>query len=205
MLIVLVGDLIGIGTVASMLGHKVHEHSGGYRWPITPTHGMAQCLALFVITGFLLAGMFRMASNQLRGRTPRIEDLFTITDVWLDVLLASLLYGVAFIIGSWFCLIPGWIAAGLFMFALPLVVEAKLPATGAMIQSWHALKSEWLKVTVLHFVLFVLAGAGIVLFGIGVFVTGPLYCLSIALLYRDFFPHHPKAAWKSTTDPFAEI
>jgi len=203
--IVLLGNLIVTGIVASVLGHNMGRHHGGYRWPITPIHGTAQYLANFAITGFFLAGMLRMASNQIRGRAPRVEDLFAIPNVWFDVVLGSVLYGAAIFVGSWFCFIPGLIAAGLFMFTLPLVVEAKLPATGAMIQSCHALKSQWLTATVFHFVLSLLAGSGALLCGIGVIFTGPLYCLSIAILYREFFPDHVSPAWKSSKDPFPDI
>jgi hypothetical protein len=117
----------------------------------------------------------------------------------------SVLYGAAIFVGSWFLFVPALIAAGVFMFALPLVVEARLPATGAMIQSWHALKSQWLAATIFHFVLSLVAGAGVLLCGIGVIFTAPLYCLSIAVLYHDFFPHHVSPAWKSSKDPFPDI
>ena len=204
-LIVLLGNMLVGSALAGMAGRHGSGHFGGYRWPITPMHGFAQYVAAFVISGFFLAGMLRMAGNQMRGRAPRVEDLFAITDVWLDVVLASVLYGAAIFVGSWFCFIPGLIAAGVFMFTLPLVVEAKLPATGAMIQSWHALKSQWLTATAFHFVLSLLAGSGAILCGIGLIFTAPLYCLSIAVLYRDFFPYHASPAWKPAKDPFPDI
>jgi len=205
MLIVLVGNVILTGAIYSVLGIHDRGHHGGFRWPITPVHGVVQYLVSFVITGFFLAGMIRMASNQIRGRAPRVEDLFGITDVWLDVVLGSVLYGAAIFVGAWFFLIPGLIAAGVFMFTLPLVVEGKLPATGAMIQSWHTLKSQWLTATIFQFVLFLVAGAGALLCGIGLLLTGPLYCLSIAILYHDLFPYQTKPVWKPSRDPFPDI
>jgi hypothetical protein len=204
-LIVLVGNLVVTGVVASMLGHGRGVHHGGFRWPVTPVHGVAQYLANFAITGFFLAGMLRMAFNQIRDRAPRVEDLFSIPDSWLDVVLGSVLYGSAIFVGFWFCFIPGLIAAGVFMFTLPLVVDAKLPATGAMIQSWHALKSQWLAATVFHFLLTLLAGLGAILCGIGIIFTAPLYCLSVALLYREFFPGGAIPASKPAKDPFPDI
>lgn len=204
-LIVVLANMVVTGAIASVLGHGGHRHHGGYRWPITPIHGFTQYISMFAVTGFLLGGMLRMAGNQMRGRAPRVEDLFAVTDTWLDVVLVSILYGAAIFVGSWFCLIPGFIAAGVFMFALPLVVEARLPATGAMIQSWHALKSQWLTATVFHFILSLLAGAGALLCGIGIVFTAPLYCLSIAVLYHDFFPYGATPAWKPSKDPFPDI
>jgi uncharacterized membrane protein len=155
--------------------------------------------------GFFLGGLVRMATKQVQGHEARIEDLFSITDVWFDLLLSSLLYGAATFIGTMFCVIPGLIVSGLFMLAIPLVVEARLPATGALIQSWNALKAQWLMATVLHIVLMLVAISGSLLCGIGVLMTGPLYSLSLAILYHDFFPTSGMTAEKEHTGPYPEI
>jgi hypothetical protein len=162
-------------------------------------------LIYYMSMGFFLGGMIRMASKQVQGQVPRIEDLFTVTDVWFDLLLCSLLYGLAIFIGSIFCVIPGLIVSSLFMLGIPLVVEGRLPATGALIQSWNALKSQWLTATVFHFVLILLLHSGLVLCFVGVLLTGPIYSLSLAILYHDFFPASGTSAWKKHTEPFAEI
>jgi uncharacterized membrane protein len=125
--------------------------------------------------------------------------------VWLDLILGSVLYGAAIFVAAWFCFIPAFIAAGVFMLALPLVVEGRLPATGAMIQSWHALKSQWLTATIFHLVLSLLAGSGAILCGIGLLVTGPLYSLSVAFLYHDFFPYSATSAGKDAKNTFPDI
>ena len=73
------------------------------------------------------------------------------------------------------------------MLAIPLVAEGQLPATGAIIQSWHALKSQWLTAAVFHWVLFIVAFSGFFLCGVGVLFTGPIYCLAVTILYHNFF------------------
>ena len=103
------------------------------------------------------------------------------------------------------CAIPGFIVSGLFMLAIPLVVEGRLPATGALIQSWNALKSQWLVATLFHFVLILAALSGVLLCGVGVFFTGPLYCLAISILYRDFFSSSALGSWKKHPEPFPEF
>ncbi len=167
--------------------------------------GAVRFITSTVVSGFFLGGMIRMAGRQIRGGTPRIEDLFSITDCWFDLVLVSFLIGVATSIGFALCIVPGIIVSGLFMLAIPLVAEGRLPATGALIQSWHALKSQWLTAAIFHAVLIIVAVAGIMCCFIGVFVTGPLYCLSVALLYQQFFgwgavPHSNKPA-----DPFPDV
>jgi uncharacterized membrane protein len=159
---------------------------GGFRL-FLPASGVVQFAVYTVVTGFLLGGMIRMASNQLRGRAPRIEDLLSVTDVWFDLLLVGLLCGAAIALGTAVCVIPGFIVFGVLMLAIPLVVERRLPATAAIIQSWHALKSQWLTATFFHVVLAIVSVSGAILCGIGVLFTGPLYSLAIALLFREFF------------------
>jgi hypothetical protein len=181
-----------------------HGH-GGFREFAPPTGGALQFLVSTVVSSFFLGGMVRMASNQLRGHPPRVEDLFSVTDVWFDLLLGGFLYGLATLLGCILCVIPGFIVSGLLMMTIPLVVEGRLPATGAIKMSWNALKSQWLVATVFHFVLILAALSGVLLCGIGVLVTGPLYSLSLAILNREFFPTTALGSWKKHGEPYAEI
>src|SRR5207247_698488 len=148
MLIVLIAN----SAVFALLDVKWPGGRGGFRLPMPPGAFATQYLASTVISGFFLGGLIRMAGNQVRSRVPRVEHLYAVTDVWLDLLLAALFYGAATFLGSLLCVIPGVIVGGLLMFAIPLVVEARLPATGAILQSWSALKSQWLTATAFHFV-----------------------------------------------------
>src|SRR5262249_54296184 len=141
------------GAVLAMLGSHRVGGRGGFRLPLNPGTSALQYMVTTVVAGFFLGGLIRMAGNQLRGRAPQVEDLFSITDVWLDVLMASLLYAAATFVGFLLCAIPGLIVAGLLMFTIPLVVESRLPATAAVMQSWNALKSQWLAATAFHLVL----------------------------------------------------
>jgi hypothetical protein len=204
MLIVTTGYSIVTGGMFAILdvGH-VHR-PGGFRLFLTPGGHVLPFLVSTVVTSVFLGGMIRMASNQLRGRAPRIEDLFSVTDVWFDLILVALLNGVATSLGFMLCAFPGLIVSGLFMLAIPLVVEGRLPATGALIQSWNALKSQWLVATLFHFVLILAAVSGVVLCGFGVFFTGPLYCLAISILHRDFFAS-ALGSWKKQPGPIPEL
>jgi hypothetical protein len=162
-----------------------------------PSSGVSLVPAIVsaIIGGFFLGGMMRMAVGQVRGRAPRVEDLFSISDVWFDLVLGSALLGLLVSLGLSVFVIPGLIAAGLLFFMYPLIVDGRLPATGAIIQSFHALKSQWVQATVVHLALGFVAGLGFLAFGIGWLVTGPLYVLSVAVLYRDFFLAAQSPLW----------
>jgi hypothetical protein len=204
MLIVMTCYSLVNGGLLAMVDGGPGPGPGGFRL-FFPATGALQFLVSTVVSGLFLGGMIRMASNQVRGRAPRIEDLFSVTDCWFDLLLAALLLGAASALGTVLCVIPGLIVFGLFMLGVPLVVEGRLPATGALIQSWEALKSQWLTVTVFHLVLILVAISGLLLCFVGVFFTGPLYSLSIAILYHDFFPAGPLDARHKPAEPLAEI
>ena len=128
------------------------------------------------------------------------------TDVWFDLVLGSALLGLLLSIGIG-PLRPGLIAAGLLMFTYPLIVDGRLPATGAMIQSFEALRSQWLLAIVVHLVIVAVLALGISLLGIGLLVTGPIAALSIAVLYRELFLNPYSPTWekpKAPADEFAE-
>ncbi len=162
MLIVMTGySVVTAGLFAVFDVGPVHVRGhGGFRQFFSPAGPVQPYFLSSVVTSIFLGGMIRMASNQVRGRTPRVEDLLSVGDVWFDLLLVSILNAAATSLGFMLCAIPGFIVSGLFMLAIPLVVESRLPATGALKESWSALKSQWLAATVFHCVLIVLAVSG---------------------------------------------
>jgi uncharacterized membrane protein len=203
-LIVMVCFSATVGICMAVVDGRGHAH-GGFRLPLSPGAGILPFTVSAIVSAFLVGGMVRMASNQLRGGTLRIEDLFSVTDCWFDLLLTGFLYGIATAIGHMLCVIPGLIVSALFMLAIPLVVEGRLPATGALIESWNSLKSQWLTATVFNFLLVVLAMSGVIFCGIGIFVTGPLYSLAIAIMYRQFYSAAALGNWRKQAEPFPEI
>ena len=58
-----------------------------------------------------------------------------------------------------------------------------MPSRGA----GSALSSQWLTATIFHIVLCLISSSGFLLCGVGILFTGPLYSLSIALLFHEFF------------------
>jgi hypothetical protein len=201
MVCVLVGEgavtgamkIAGAGMFGGLLG------LGGQRVPVL--HGLMG----LIIAGFFIGGMCRMAINQVRGRRPQLEDLFSVTDVWFDLVLGSFLLGIPLLIGWNMLVIPGLIVAGLFMFMYPLIVDGHLPATGAMLRSFYATKSQWLLASVVHLAIAAAAGFGVLLGGIGLIFTGPLYCLSLAVLYADVFLNPYSPTWDKPHEPFGDF
>lgn len=162
-------------------------------------------LLFAAIHGLILGAMINMADNQVQGRAPRLSHLLDLNGMWFDVVLGSCLVAIVITIGFSFCVIPGFIASGLFLFTIPLIVVNRFTAVEAMTQSFTALKSQWLGATVFQVALPMVALSGLLLCGLGLVFTLPLYPLSLALLNRQFFAGAMVPEPKKPGDPFPEI
>jgi hypothetical protein len=186
-LIVLIGYSVVGGMIYSLFRVKPIGGPGAFWIGLSPKRQAMPIILSTVVISPFLGGMFRMACRQIRGQHVGIETLFSVVDVLPQLILGSILYGLATFLGFFVLVVPGFIAAGVLMFTIPLIVDGGLPATDAMGQSWHALKHQWLSATLFHIVAGFVAWIGFCFCVVGFIVTAPLYCLSIAVLYRDFF------------------
>jgi len=186
-LIVLFVNSVFGGLVFSAFGFK-HHHRPWPFWIGLSRPGLAvHFVVSTVVIGLLLGGMYRMACLQIRGRPVGVATLFSVVDVLPQLLLGLVLYALAAYAGFCLLVLPGFIVLGVLMFTLPLIVDGGLDAPEALGQSWRALKGQWLVAAVFHAVAVFVAWMGVCCAGVGLLLTAPLYCLSIAVLYRDFF------------------
>lgn len=188
MLIVLVGNSL-VSKFADALFH-LGGNGGiiGFRWPMPREEMAVQVVLAALINGFFVGGMLRMACRQVRGERIQVSDLFSVVDVLNELALGSILCAAMVALVSFICfVIPGLILHGLLMFTIPLIVDGRLRAIAAIRQSVIALKSQWISAAAFHVVTSFLSGIGTCFFCIGILLTGPIYVLSIAILYRDFF------------------
>jgi hypothetical protein len=201
MLIVLVVyPLVGTALFA-LFGARWPGGWGGFRLPPGPSEGALHSVGTTIVVGFFLGGMIRMAHRQVLGGVPRIEDLFSVVDVGLHLLAGAVFYEAATFLAGLICVIPGLIVSGLLMFLFPLIVIARRPATVAFSESWSILGPQWLTAAVFHLVLSLLSASGAFLCCVGILFTGPLYSLSIAILFHEFY--EPTSAFDSKKVPGA--
>ncbi len=187
-IVVIVAYGLVSGLVASIFGIKSLNSFGMFRWRMPPGGSMVHGVLSGLVTGFFVGGMFRMACRQVRGQRFGVEDLFSVFDVLGELMLGSVLYAAALMVATLICfVIPGLLVNGLLMFTFPLIVDRRMPAPAAMAMSWNTLKSQWLMATLFHLVVVFLSGLGVVLCGVGLLLSAPLYVMAIAVLYRDFF------------------
>lgn len=197
MLIVMIANSIIGSALFAAFGAPWHGGRGGFRLPMVPDRSAMAYVGTVVVACLCLGGMIRMASRQVLTGDVRIEDLFSVVDVGFHLLAGAVFYAAATFLGAMLCIVPGAIVSGLLMFTLPLIVIARRPATEAVAESWRALAPQWLAATVFHLVLGAVSGLGSLLCCVGILITGPLYSLSIALLFHQFYePTRPTFAAK---------
>src|SRR5947209_2711059 len=81
MLIVLIAISLVGSALFPLFGERWPGGHGGFRLPTSPHEHALHYVGTVVVGGFFLGGMIRMASHQVLGRVPRIEDLFSVVDV----------------------------------------------------------------------------------------------------------------------------
>ncbi len=145
--------------------------------------------ALGILVGaFFMAGLYKMALNQIDGHPISLNDLFSGGQYFGQMLIGQVLFNIALLIGFLLCCIPGFMLMGGLMFWTPLVVDRKMDAIGAMTTSWNTLKSQVFTAVGFLIVVGLAALVGVVACCVGVLFTGPIGVLAPALVYRSFFP-----------------
>jgi hypothetical protein len=153
----------------------------------------AQTLIITVIGAFFTAGLFRAAIKQVRGLPIGVADLFGVGDVLGSVIVASILTTLAVYAGLILCIIPGIYIGARLSLTIPLIADGRLKATEAMGMSWRALKGQVFAAFIFAFIVGIVAELGLIACLVGGLFTVPLYPLSYAILYRDFFLSGPPA------------
>ena len=153
---------------------------------MTIVGGLVLGLLVLAVNAYLHAGLVRTAVKQLRGETIQVGDLFSAGDVYLPAMITEILRALGVWVGTMLCIVPGYLAAGVWIFAQPLTVERRLPPMDSLRTSWEATRPHmWMYlVWFLLYALIISAGS---IIAIGVLATYPIGHLMIMVSYRDVF------------------
>ncbi len=154
---------------------------------VVPLLGVMGGLITLCLSAFMLGGIYRTAFKQMRGEAISVRDLFSAGDVFLSMLGALFLVGLSVAIGAVFCLVPGFLAAGLFFFTFPLIVEKRLGVIEAMQRSFDLTRPNMWMFMLFAFVVAILGSLGQLACYVGMLVTYPLQFLIAAAAYKDCF------------------
>ncbi len=161
---------------------------------------LASGLSAGILAGPLFAGFIiitlKIYDNKAQDLT--IKDLFSGFSFFLQSFLLFLVWGLLTLVASAILNILPFIgmlasiclqvAAGAFlMFALFLIVDKKMDFWPASMESINLVKTNFWPFLSLALVAGILGYIGIIIFGIGVIVTLPIYFCIITIAYRKSF------------------
>jgi uncharacterized membrane protein len=141
----------------------------------------------FLLSVFLWGGLWRTATKQLRGEEISVRDLFSVGDVYLRLLGASIVLAILVFLGAIFFFFPALIVIGLLHYTIPLIVDRGLSIGNAMNASFNATKGHWFVYTLFAVVVSLIGQAGAFLCYVGLLASIPLQYTIFAIAYRDTF------------------
>lgn len=147
-----------------------------------------------LVDAFFVAGAFSMAIKHIRTGRARIELPFSGGSHYPQMLLLCVLWHLLLTMGMIACILPCFILAGLFFISPLLVLDRGMNAVDALVTSLRVLQRKAIEATLLVVLTVLVALAGVIACGVGVFITLPMIFLVPCLLYRDLLGWSPSGS-----------
>ncbi len=152
-------------------------------------------VTLTLLYPVMLAGYIQAILMMIRtGREPRIQDLFSQMQLFLPLLVFSIVMIIAVAIGFMMLYLPGIaVICGMgfaFLYTLPLMTDRRLGLQEALKQSWQMAVQGNIAdhvVVVILVMAFLTIGYSVFL---GFLFTQPFATVFLLLIYRDRISHH---------------
>ena len=161
----------------------------GYALPALIIFGVCLTVIGILIVGPLLCGFYYIIFQRMKGQQATTGDLFKGFDVLWDALLAwVIIFAVTFIVGlvPFLGIILSLLVGAPFIFVFPLIWEKRLSFIDAIKESLQLFQERWSDLLPFYVVASLVGAAGVLLVGIGVIFTFPIYVYATACLYRDW-------------------
>ncbi len=142
-------------------------------------------LVMLVLSGPLAAGWYYVAFRLIKQQVPTFNDFFLGFNNFLPLFLANLLVNIFVAIGMVLLIVPGVFLVVAYMFTIPLIVDRRFDFWAAMETSRKLITRQWFAIFVFVLVLVLINVVGVLLLGVGLFVTIPLTSCAVAAAYED--------------------
>jgi hypothetical protein len=153
--------------------------------------GFAYLVLLYAAIRYgVLYGFVRGA----RGETPEVNDIFKVTDNYMNVVLSGLVTTVIIGIGFMALLIPGIYFACRLVFVPYLVVERKMEVVPALRESWDISKGKAWTIFLMGLTAIPIALLGLLMCGVGILFSLVWIHAAFASLYVALTPGQTVAA-----------
>lgn len=155
---------------------------------------LAILLPISAIEGILLGGLqwalytgISLATIEYADTgSTKFETLFSGFKNFGQLLLASILYSIALMVGFVCCIVPMFYLIGALAFTQLIVIKEHIPAIPAMKRSYALLKPFAWSMAGLIIVTGLLNIVGFLACCVGLLVTMPIMYMVVGLAYRDF-------------------
>jgi hypothetical protein len=169
--------------------------------------GILSMVTLGILAGPLVAGLLVLCLKLLRGENGEWKEIFNHFDQFLPTFLVTLvLWGASLaiwiiasfpFIGWLIQIIVGPVLGLLYFLTIGFVVDKKMKPLEALQRSINFFAAEPLLLWMYGLLFGILGGIGVILFGIGVFLTIPFGVAGFAIAYQGLsskvaFPYKPE-------------
>ena len=176
----IVGVAVGIPMLISVVSEVLQKMLGDSA--LTFVVNIAS-VAFSLIVGL---GVKRITLNLVDGKDASIADLFSQTNLFWKYLWASIIYGVAVIIGFILLIVPGlYLSLKYGLYAYIIVDRPELSATDALKESARLTDGIKWKLIGFSFVMLGVNLLGLLALGIGLLYTIPVTVMAYTALYRS--------------------
>ncbi|HET6350228.1 MAG TPA: DUF975 family protein [Candidatus Krumholzibacteria bacterium] len=168
-----------VPTIISWGGDRVF-HRGGQKF-------LMELINLVVSATFAL-GLFKIYLRLRDGEKPIFENLFdgvARAHTWVG---ASIIAGVAIVMGLVLLIVPGIIIMLRLWFVGFVLVDERTGPIDAIQRSWDITRGHTMDLLFLFIVLVGLNILGVCCLGVGLLVTVPMSGLALAFIYRELKP-----------------
>ncbi|MEM6714753.1 MAG: hypothetical protein AAF827_01390 [Cyanobacteria bacterium P01_D01_bin.6] len=138
-----------------------------------------------ILLNLLIPGIYMVAFQIARNRPTAFGDFFQGFNRALPILVLALVSGLLVVVASLCLILPGIYLAVSYMFSLPLLLDKNLDFWPAMETSRKLITKKWFSFFGFAIVLGLINIGGLLLIGIGFFVTFPLTICATVAAYED--------------------
>lgn len=133
---------------------------------------------------YISAGVIKIVLDDLNGKEPELADMFTAYDVYLNFLIAGILYGLIVAAGTLLLIVPGIILGIMFQFYKYAIVDKKMGIIDSLNYSKELTRGYRWTIFGIDIILILINIGGVLFFVVGLLFTIPLTMIAEAIVYK---------------------
>lgn len=142
-------------------------------------------LASWILSMLVQIGIIKISLKFVEGVKSEFSELFSGSQLLLNFILTSILYGLIVVAGFILLIVPGVIWAIKYQYSLYLVVDKKMTPMQAIKESGRITSGVKWGLLGFSIIILLINFVGILALGLGLLVTTPVTFLAVAHVYRQ--------------------